>query len=57
VIVTTNGYTEKEDVSMGDVIVTCLGDPSGEKAKMTKGNIPGFDGVVHIKQLVELFSK
>jgi HAD superfamily hydrolase (TIGR01509 family) len=57
VIVTTNGYTEKEDVSAGDIIVTCLGDPSGEKAKMTKGSLPGFDGVVHIKQLVELFGK
>ena len=56
-IVTTNGYTEKEDVTAGDVIVTCLGDPNGEKAKMTKGNLPGFDGVVHIKQLVELFGK
>ena len=56
-VVTTNGYTEKEDVSAGDVIVTCLGDPKGEKAKMSKGNLPGFDGVVHPKQLVELFGK
>ena len=56
-IVTTNGYTEKEDVSAGDVIVTCLGEPSGEKAKMTKGNLPGFDGVVHVKQMAELFGK
>ena len=56
-IVTTNGYTEKEDVNAGDVIVTCLGDPKGEKAKMSKGNLPGFDGVVHAKQLVDLFSK
>ena len=56
-LVTTNGYTEKEDVSAGDVIVTCLGDPKGEKAKMRKGNLPGFDGVVHAKQLVELFEK
>src|SRR5271169_5528398 len=56
-IVTTNAYTEKEDVSAGDVIVTCLGDPKGEKAKISKGNLPGFDGVVHAKQLVELFGK
>jgi len=54
-IVTTNGYTEKEDVSAGDVIVTCLGDPKGEKAVLRKGNLPGFDGVVHVKQLLELF--
>lgn len=55
VIVTTNGYTEKEDVEAGDVIVSSLGDPDGEKAKMRKGDIPNFDGVVHAKQLMELF--
>ena len=56
-IVTTNGYTEKEDVEAGDVIVSCLGDPDGEKAKMRKGGIAGFDGVVHVKDVVALFSK
>jgi HAD superfamily hydrolase (TIGR01509 family) len=55
VIVTTNHYTEKEDVEAGDVIVSCLGDPDGEKAKMRKGNVKGFDGVVHVKQLMDLF--
>lgn len=55
VIVTTNGYTEKEDVEAGDVIVSCLGDPEGEKAKLRKGEIKDFDGVVHVKQLMELF--
>ncbi|HEY5729977.1 MAG TPA: HAD-IA family hydrolase [Anaerolineales bacterium] len=54
-IVTTNYYTENEDVSAGDVIVSCLGDPDGEKAEMRKGEIEGFDGVVYVKQLVELF--
>jgi len=55
VIVTTNHYTEKEDVDAGEVIVSCLGDPDGEKAVMRKGDIKDFDGVVHVKQLVELF--
>jgi beta-phosphoglucomutase-like phosphatase (HAD superfamily) len=55
VIVTTNGYTEKEDVEAGDVIVSCLGDPDGEKASMRKGDVKDFDGVVHVKQLMELF--
>jgi HAD superfamily hydrolase (TIGR01509 family) len=55
VIVTTNGYTEKEDVDAGDVIVSCLGDYDGEKAKMRKGDVKDFDGVVHVKQLMELF--
>jgi HAD superfamily hydrolase (TIGR01509 family) len=56
-VVTTNGYTEKEDVSAGDVIVTCLGDPKGEKAILRKGSLADFDGLVHVKQLVELFSR
>ncbi len=54
-IVTTNGYTEKEDVNAGDVIVSCLGDPDGEKAQLRKGDIKGFDGVIHVRQLIELF--
>ncbi len=57
VVVTTNGYTEKEDVGAGDVIVTCLGDPAGEQGQMRKGNIAGFNGVVHVKQVMELFGK
>ena len=56
-IVTTNGYTEKEDVSDGDVIVSCLGDPDGEKATLRKGDLPGFDGVVYARQLIEYFEK
>jgi HAD superfamily hydrolase (TIGR01509 family) len=57
VIVTTNSYTEKEDVSGGDIILTCLGDADGEKGKLTKGD-PSlkFDGVLHVKQVVDLFS-
>jgi len=56
-IVTTNHYTEKEDVSAGDVIVSCLGDPDGEKAEMRKGGLPDFDGVVHVRELAEYFTK
>ena len=54
-IVTTNGYTEKEDVSAADVIVSSLGDPDSEKAELRKGDLPGFDGVVHARQLIEFF--
>ena len=54
-IVTTNYYTEQEDVSAGDVIVSCLGDPDGERAEIRKGEISGFDGVVHVKELTALF--
>ena len=56
-IVTTNHYTEKEDVEAGDVIVSCLGEPEGEKATMRKGDLPGFNGVVHAKQLIEYFEE
>jgi len=54
-VVTTNGYTEREDVSAGDVIVSSLGDPNGEKAQLRKGDLPGFDGVVRAAQLIEVF--
>jgi HAD superfamily hydrolase (TIGR01509 family) len=58
VVVTTNGYTEKEDVSGGDIIVTCLGDPDGEKGRLTKGGKDlKFDGVLRIKDVVDYFSK
>jgi HAD superfamily hydrolase (TIGR01509 family) len=56
-IVTTNHYTEKEDLEAGDVIVSSLGDPDGEKAVLRKGDLHGFDGVVHARQLMEVFEK
>lgn len=52
VVATTNHYTEKEDLSTADIIVTCLGDLDGEKGVMSKGSIPGYDGVLHVAQLV-----
>lgn len=57
VVATTNHYTEKEDLSDADLIVTSLGDPQGEKGSMTKGAIPGYTGVLHVNQLLEYFSK
>jgi HAD superfamily hydrolase (TIGR01509 family) len=57
VIVTTNSYTEKEDVSSGDIIVTCLGDPDGEKGRLTKGGKGlKFDGVLRVKQAIDYFA-
>jgi len=58
VVVTTNYYTEKEDVGSGDIIVTCLGDLDGEKGRLTKGDTSlKYDGVLHINQVVDYFSK
>jgi len=55
VLVTTNGYTEQEDLSAGDIIVTCLGDRDGEKGTLRKGDFP-FDGVLHVNQVLAQFS-
>ena len=55
-LVTTNGYTEKEDLSAGDIIVTTLGDPDGEKGQLRKGDLV-YDGVLHVDQVVNYFSK
>jgi len=57
VVVTTNYYTEKEDVSGGDIIVTCLGDPGGENGMLKKGDVTGYDGVLHVKQVMDYFEK
>ncbi len=57
VVVTTNYYTEKEDVGSGDIIVTSLGDPGGENGVLKKGDVPGYDGVLTIKQVMEYFGK
>lgn len=57
VVATSNGYTEKEDLSSADLIVTCLGDPAGERGRLTKGVIQGYDGVLHIDQLLAYFAQ
>jgi HAD superfamily hydrolase (TIGR01509 family) len=56
VVVTTNYYTENENVSAGDIIVNCLGDPGGENCHLRKGDLP-YDGVLRIGGLVDYFSK
>lgn len=57
VVATTNIYTAKEDLSDADLIVTCLGDPDGEKGELRKDE-PGldYDGVLHLDQLIAYFS-
>jgi HAD superfamily hydrolase (TIGR01509 family) len=57
VVATTNGYTENEDLSDADIIVTCLGDPDSEKGKLTKSTKElDYDGVLRLDQLVDYFS-
>jgi HAD superfamily hydrolase (TIGR01509 family) len=56
VLATTNVYTEKEDLSAAEIIVSCLGDPGGEKAVLRKGSSEVVrDGVVHVGDVVRAF--
>ena len=58
IVATTNIYTEQQDLSDADIIVTSLGDPDGEKGKLKKGDFgQDYDGVLHLDQLVAYFSK
>ena len=57
VVATTNFYTEREDLSEADIIVTCLGDPDGEKGELKAGGEGlDYDGVLHLDPLVDYFS-
>lgn len=57
VVATTNIYTEKEDLSDADIVVTCLGDPDGEKGTLKQGGKGlDYDGVLRVDQLVKYFS-
>jgi len=56
VLATTNVYTEKEDLSPAEIIVSCLGDAGGEKAVLRKGPSEAVrDGVVHVADVVRAF--
>ncbi len=55
VVVTTNEYTEHEDVDAGEIIVTCLGDTPADGCKLRKGNV-NFDGVLHLDAVLRSFA-
>jgi len=56
-IVTVTGYTRDEDTSAADLVVTCLGDPDGERAELIRGD-PRLvaDGVVRLAALRDWFA-
>ncbi len=56
VVVTSNAYTEQEDLSAADIIVTCLGDSPAHGCKLIKGNLR-FDGVLYLQQVLEYFTQ
>ena len=57
VIATTNGYTENEDLSSADIIVTTLGDEDGERGVL-RLPVDGleFDGVLYLDNVMRCFS-
>ncbi len=56
-VVTTNIYTENEDLSDAAIVVTSLGDPDGEKGILKQSQKPfEFDGVLHVDQVIKYFS-
>jgi beta-phosphoglucomutase-like phosphatase (HAD superfamily) len=56
IVATTNVYTESEDLSDANIIVSCLGDPDGERGKLSMGGEGlEYDGVLRVEQLVEYF--
>ena len=58
VVATTNVYTKSENLSEADIVVTCLGDPDGEKGELKQGGKGlGYDGVLRVEQLIRYFSK
>jgi len=57
VVATTNIYTENEDLSEADIVVTCLGEPDGEKGTLKQADEKlEFDGVIYIDRLLKYFS-
>ena len=57
VVATTNIYTENENLREADIVVTCLGEPDGEKGILKQGDESlAFDGVLHIDQLIKYFA-
>ena len=58
VVATVNPYTEGEDLSMADMVLTCLGDPGGQRASRRDSAEEFFnDGVVTASGLAEFFSR
>jgi HAD superfamily hydrolase (TIGR01509 family) len=57
VVATTNFYTERENLSQADIVVSCLGDPDGEKGELRAGGVGlAYDGVLTVKQVIQYFS-
>jgi HAD superfamily hydrolase (TIGR01509 family) len=57
IVATTNIYTEDEDLSEADIVVTRLGEPDGKKGILKQGGEKlEFDGVLKVEELLKYFS-
>ena len=57
VVATTNFYTEKEDLSRADIVVSCLGDPDGERGVLRAGSVGlAYDGLLTVELVIDYFS-
>lgn len=57
-IVTVNDYTKKEDFSEASLVVTCLGEPEGEKAEVLSGGKGiAFERLVTVPLLQQIIEK
>jgi HAD superfamily hydrolase (TIGR01509 family) len=58
IVATTNGYTEEEDLSAADIVVSSLGDPGGERGELRWAGVGlDYDGILTAKQLLRYFSE
>jgi len=48
VVVTTSIYTSQEDFTEASLVVSCLGDPGGERGQLLQGTVNGYNGVLHL---------
>ena len=56
VVATVNDYTRDEDLSLADIVVSCLGDEDGQQAELISSIRPWWiDGVVHLSDLIDYF--
>lgn len=54
VVATTNSYTEREDLQEAAIIVSCLGEPDGERGRLSKAPPDlDYDGVLHVRQVLD----
>lgn len=56
VVATVNEYTQNEDLTLADIIVSCLGDEADEQARLLQSKREFcIDGIVHLSDLVRYF--